>query len=53
MDSNSFWKNVMYNENVLKWCGSMYEDIDILVDEYDDEVVVYDDSEEWYNTDGE
>jgi hypothetical protein len=31
----------------------MYEDIDILVDEYDDEVIVYDDSEEWYNTDVE
>lgn len=27
MDSHSFWKNLtMYNENVLKWCGSMYEE---------------------------
>ena len=56
MDSHSFWKNLtMYNENVLKWCGSMYnnEEIDLLLDEYDDEVIVYDDSDEWYNTDGE
>ncbi len=50
MDSHSFWKNLtMYNENVLKWCGSMYEDdIDTLIDEYD-EIVVYDDTQEWYN----
>ena len=52
MDSNSFWKNLtMYNENVLKWCGSMYEDdIDLLIDDAD-EIIVYDDSNEWYNID--
>ena len=49
MDSHSFWKNLtMYNENVLKWCGSMYEeDIDLLIE--DDDIIVYDDSQEWYN----
>ena len=54
MDSHSFWKNLtMYNENVLKWCGSMYEDdIDTLIDEHD-EIIVYDDSEEWYNVDND
>lgn len=55
MDSHSFWKNLtMYNENVLKWCGSMYEeDIDLLIEE--DDIVVIDDSQEWYNleNDGE
>jgi len=52
MDSHSFWKNLtMYNENVLKWCGSMYEDdIDLLIDDAD-EIIVYDDSNEWYNID--
>jgi len=41
----------MYNENVLKWCGSMYEDdIDLLIDDAD-EIIVYDDSNEWYNID--
>jgi hypothetical protein len=50
MDSHKFWNNLtMYNENVLRWCGSMYEeDIDILVDE-NDEIIVYDDTDEWYN----
>ncbi len=53
MDSHSFWKNLtMYNENVLKWCGSLYsEDIDLLVDEQEDDIVIYDDSQEWYNID--
>ena len=53
MDSRLFWKNLtMYNENVLKWCGSMYnEDIDILIDETD-EIIIYDDSGEWYNIEG-
>jgi hypothetical protein len=42
----------MYNENVLKWCGSLYsEDIDLLVDEQEDAIVIYDDSQEWYNID--
>ena len=51
MDSHSFWKNLtMYNENVLKWCGSLYnEDIDLLVDDQEDDIIVYDDSQEWYN----
>lgn len=56
MDSHTFWKNLtMYNENVLKWCGAMYsdEDIDLLIDTYEDDIIVYDDSEEWYNNDGE
>lgn len=50
MDSHSFWKNLtMYNENVLKWCGSMYEDdTDLLIDDAD-EIIDYDDSDEWYN----
>ena len=54
MDSYSFWKNLtMYNENVLKWYGSMYnEEIDILVDEQED-IVVYDDTDEWYNIYGD
>lgn len=53
MDSHSFWKNLtMYNENVLKWCGSLYsEDIDLLVDGQEDDIVIYDDSQEWYNID--
>lgn len=45
----------MYNENVLKWCGPYYDDDeyeDLIVDE-DRDIVVYDDSNEWYNTDGE
>jgi len=51
MDSHSFWKNfTMYNENVLKWCGSNYDDIDVLIDE-DEEIIVYDDAGEWYNID--
>jgi len=51
MDSHSFWKNLtMYNENVLKWCGSNYDDIDVLIDE-DEEIIVYDDAGEWYNID--
>lgn len=51
MDSHSFWKNLtMYNENVLKWCGSNYDDIDVLIDE-DAEIIVYDDAGEWYNID--
>jgi hypothetical protein len=42
----------MYNENVLKWCGSLYsEDIDLLVDGQEDDIVIYDDSQEWYNID--
>lgn len=49
MDSTTFWKNLtMYNENVLKWCGSMYDDVDILIDDQED-IIVYDDSDEWYN----
>ena len=41
----------MYNENVLKWYGSMHEDdIDLLIDEHD-EIIVYDDTNEWYNID--
>lgn len=49
MDSHKFWINLtMYNENVLKWCGSMYEeDIDLLIEE--DDIIVIDDSQEWYN----
>lgn len=51
MDSHSFWKNLtMYNANVLKWCGSNYDDIDVLIDE-DEEIIVYDDAGEWYNID--
>jgi len=51
MDSHSFWKNLtMYNDNVLKWCGSNYDDIDVLIDE-DEEIIVYDDADEWYNID--
>jgi len=40
----------MYNDNVLKWCGSNYDDIDVLIDE-DEEIIVYDDAGEWYNID--
>jgi hypothetical protein len=40
----------MYNANVLKWCGSNYDDIDVLIDE-DEEIIVYDDAGEWYNID--
>jgi hypothetical protein len=51
MDSHKFWTNLtMYNDNVLKWCGSNYDDIDVLIDE-DEEIVVYDDAGEWYNID--
>lgn len=39
----------MYNENVLKWCGPYdteeYDDLIV----YDEEIVVVDDSGEWYN----
>ena len=40
----------MYNENVLKWCGSYYDDEyeDLIVDE-DRDIILYDDTEEWYN----
>jgi len=49
MDSHNFWNNlIMYNDNVLKWCGSMYDEVDILIDE-DEEVILYDDTGEWYN----
>jgi hypothetical protein len=51
MDSHKFWNNLtMYNENVLKWCGFMYEEVDILIDE-DEEIILYDDTGEWYNID--
>ena len=58
MDSSTnFWENlIMYNENVLKWCGSVIdvdsihdETYDLLIDE-DDDVIIFDDSDEWYNT---
>jgi hypothetical protein len=46
----------MYNENVLKWCGSIVEidsiydeTYDLLIDE-DDDIIIFDDSDEWYNT---
>lgn len=39
----------MYNENVMKWCGPYdteeYDDLIV----YDEEIIVVDDSEEWYN----
>jgi|LakMenEpi03Aug12_release.lakeMendotaPanAssembly.Ray.scaffolds.fasta_scaffold6464851_1 hypothetical protein len=58
MDSSTnFWENlIMYNENVLKWCGSVIdvdsiydETYDLLIDE-DDDIIIFDDSDEWYNT---
>jgi hypothetical protein len=40
----------MINENVLKWCGGYLPE---LYDEYEfideEDLVVYDDSDEWYN----
>ena len=43
----------MYNENVMKWSGGFLPEI---YDEYEfideEDVVVYDDSTEWYNIDG-
>jgi hypothetical protein len=36
----------MYNENVLKWCGPTPEE-DFILSE--DDIIIYDDSEEWYN----
>ena len=55
MDSHKFWNNlIMYNENVMSWCGSIADiyteddGYDILIDECD-EIIVYDDSGEWYN----
>lgn len=40
----------MYNENVMKWSGGFLPEI---YDEYEfideEDVVVYDDSTEWYN----
>jgi hypothetical protein len=57
MDSHKFWNNlIMYNENVMRWCGSIADiyteddGYDILIDE-GDEIIVYDDSGEWYNID--
>jgi len=39
----------MYNENVMKWCGPYdaeeYDDLIV----YDEEIIVVDDSGEWYN----
>lgn len=39
----------MYNENVMKWTGPYdteeYDDLIV----YDEEIIVVDDSEEWYN----
>lgn len=56
MDSANFWNNlIMYNENVMKWCGSivdtysMYDSYDLLIEE-DEDIIIYDDSDEWYNT---
>ena len=47
MDSHSFWKNIMYNENVLNYTSYVYdEEYDILIE---DDIVVYDDTHEWYN----
>jgi len=44
---------IMYNENVMKWSGGFLPEI---YDEYEfideEDVVVYDDSTEWYNIDG-
>ena len=48
--------NFTYNENVMRWCGSIADiyteddGYDILIDE-GDEIIVYDDSGEWYNID--
>jgi hypothetical protein len=43
----------MYNENVMKWSGGFLPEI---YDEYEfideEDVVVYDDSTEWYNING-
>jgi hypothetical protein len=40
---------MLYNENVMKWCGPYdneeYEDLIV----YDEDIVIVDDSEEWYN----
>ena len=39
----------MYNENVMKWCGPYYtEEYDDLI-VYDEDIIVVDDSGEWYN----
>jgi len=43
--------NNIYNENVMKYTGgALPEQYDLLLDEEDD-IVVYDDSDEWYNYD--
>ena len=50
MDSKQFWENfTMYNENVLKYAGDLPE----AYYELDEEVIDYDDSEEWYNQDSD
>lgn len=40
----------MYNENVMKWCGPYdqeeYEELIV----YDEDIIIVDDSEEWYNS---
>ena len=57
METHSFWKNIMYNENVMKWasCYFIDDDYDVLIDNdvlVDEDIIIYDDSDEWYN-DGE
>ena len=41
---------MLYNENVLKWCGpyDLEEYEEIVVDDERD-IIIYDDSDEWYN----
>lgn len=37
-----------YNENVMKYATFVPEEYDILIDE-DEDAIIYDDSDEWYN----
>lgn len=55
MDSHTFWnKLTMYNDNVMKWCGSIYdEDVEFITYEQEEDIIVYDDSDEWYNIYGD
>ena len=40
----------MYNENVMKWCGPYdQEEYEELIGDDERDIIVYDDSNEWYN----
>lgn len=47
----------MYNDNVMKWAGPYSDSYDeyeeLVLEDYDVDDEVYDDSQEWYNKDND